>query len=54
MGKKIPLSFKNTTRDMKLYMAVIAQEEHSDFIKNAIEFYINYKNKLNEEDINKI
>lgn len=45
MGKKIPLSFKETTRDVRLYLAVMAAEEHSAFIKDAIEFYINYKDQ---------
>lgn len=51
LGKRIQLSFKGTTRDMKLYMAVISEEEQSEFIKKAIEFYLKYKEKL--EDINK-
>lgn len=54
MGKKIPLSFKDTTRDMKLYIAVMAAEEHSAFIKDAIEFYITYKDKLKEVNVNNL
>lgn len=42
---KIDVSFKNTTKDMKLYAAVISQEEKSDFIKRALEFYIRHLDK---------
>lgn len=44
---KINLSFKQTTRDMRLYTMVIGREEKSDFIKDAIEFYLRY---LEQED----
>lgn len=42
---KIDLSFKKTTRDMKLFTTVNSKEEKSDFIKDAIEFYIEYLEK---------
>ncbi|MCB2309037.1 hypothetical protein LGL08_20245 [Clostridium estertheticum] len=41
---KIDVSFKQTSKDMKLYAAVMAEEEKSDFIKKAIELYIKYLN----------
>ncbi|WP_167332701.1 hypothetical protein [Clostridium haemolyticum] len=45
---KIPVSFKQTTRDMNLYLEVQGQEEKSNFIKNAIEYYIKYLKKQKE------
>lgn len=47
---RITVSFKQTTRDMKLYTTVNAMEEKSDFIKDAIEFYLEHleENKKNK------
>ena len=42
---KINVSFKQTTKDMTLYTAVIAQEEKSEFVKRAIEHYLKYLEK---------
>ena len=42
---RITVSFKQTTRDMKLYTLVKNMEEQSDFIKDAIEFYLKEKEK---------
>lgn len=39
---KVDVSFKKTTRDMKLYLAVINKEEKSDFVKDALEHYLKY------------
>jgi len=39
---KLDVSFKQTSKDMKLYSKVIAEEEKSDFVKRAIEFYIEF------------
>ncbi|EKN43381.1 hypothetical protein [Clostridium botulinum] len=39
---KINVSFKQTTKDMKLYDTVKKQEEQSEFIKIALDFYIKY------------
>lgn len=39
---KVDVSFKKTSKDMKLYLAVINQEEKSNFIKQALEIYIKY------------
>ena len=39
---RITVSFKNTSRDMKLFTEVKNMEEQSDFIKDAIEFYLKY------------
>ncbi|MGJ8755350.1 hypothetical protein [Clostridium botulinum] len=36
---RIGVSFKQTTRDLKLYTYVKSLEEKSDFIKDAIEYY---------------
>lgn len=44
MAKRIPVSFKETPRDDRLYDYVINEGDKSYFIKNAIEFYINYLN----------
>jgi hypothetical protein len=41
----LPVSFKKTSRDMKLYLTVMSKEERSDFVKKAIEFYIKYLEK---------
>ena len=38
----IPVSFKKTTRDLRLFTYVDALEEKSDFAKDAFEFYIQY------------
>ncbi|CAM2972888.1 hypothetical protein HAHI6034_11775 [Hathewaya histolytica] len=46
---KINVSFKQTTRDMKLYAEAIAQEEKSEFIKKAIEHYLMHLEKLSKE-----
>ncbi|MFT5875305.1 MAG: hypothetical protein ACI8WT_004288 [Clostridium sp.] len=39
---KVEVSFKSKSKDMKLYLAVMAEEEKSIFVKNALEFYINH------------
>jgi len=46
--RKVEVSFKKTSRDMKLFTYVNSLEEKSDFVKDAIEFYINSKNKSTE------
>ena len=45
----LPVSFKKTSRDMKLYLAVMSKEERSDFVKKALEFYINYLEKEDQK-----
>ncbi len=45
----LPVSFKKTSRDMKLYLAVMGKEERSDFVKKALEFYINYLEKEDQK-----
>lgn len=47
MVNKITVSFKNTTKDMKLFVTVNSQEEKSDFIKKALEYYIKHLDKEN-------
>ena len=42
---RITVSFKNVSRDMKLFTEVKNMEEQSDFIKDAIEFYLKYLEK---------
>lgn len=49
MVNKITVSFKNTTKDMKLFVTVNSQEEKSDFIKKALEYYIKCLDKENGE-----
>lgn len=43
MMPKVDVSFKKTSRDMKLYLALIGHEEKSDYAKDAMEFYEKYK-----------
>lgn len=57
MSRKIPLSFKDTTRDSWLYDVINKQGDKSNFIKDAVEFYLNQnemkkfkKARLIEED----
>lgn len=40
--RKQEVSFKNTSRDIRLYTLIDGLEEKSDYIKNAIEFYDKY------------
>lgn len=40
---KQDISFKRTTRDMKLYLTLMEHEEKSEYAKDAIEFYEKYK-----------
>lgn len=40
------MSFKKTTRDMKLYTEVKSHEEKSEYVKDAIEFFMKYKDKI--------
>jgi len=42
---RITVSFKKTIRDLKLFKEVKNMEEQSDFIKDAIEFYLKNKEK---------
>jgi len=39
---KIDVSFKKKARDMKLFTYVNVLDEKSDFVKDALEFYIRY------------
>ena len=36
---RITLSFKQTTKDIRIYNLINSQEEKSEFVKNAVEFY---------------
>lgn len=46
---KINVSFKQTSKDMQLYTEVISQEEKSEFVKRAIEFYIRHLENKKED-----
>jgi hypothetical protein len=39
---KVNVSFKQTTKDMKIYTIVTSKEEQSEFVKEALGFYIKY------------
>lgn len=39
---KLEVSFKQTSKDMKLFATVTSEEEKSVFVKKALEFYIEY------------
>lgn len=43
--KKVTISFKETTKDIRLFTIVNSQEEKSDFVKRALEFYIKHFEK---------
>ena len=51
MINKITVSFKNTTKDIKLFVTVNTQEEKSDFIKKALEHYIKHLEKGEMENV---
>lgn len=44
----ITVSFKQTTKDIKLFTTVNSLEEKSVFIKDAIEFYLKHLEKEKE------
>ncbi|HIG0360368.1 hypothetical protein [Clostridium botulinum] len=48
---KVDVSFKKTSRDMKLYLEVISKEEKSDFVKQAIEHYIKFLDNSQKEKV---
>lgn len=43
MAKRIPISFKDTERDLKLYEHIDKQGSKSNFVKDAVQFYIEHK-----------
>jgi len=47
----VTVSFKQTTKDMKLYTAVNSLEEKSVFIKDAIEFYIKHLEEKERKNV---
>jgi len=51
MVNKITVSFKNTTKDMKLYVIANSHEEKSDFVKRALDHYIKHLEKGEIEDV---
>ena len=44
----VQVSYKNTTKEMKQYLKVKSMEEQSQFVKDAIAFYLNYLEKERE------
>lgn len=48
---KVTVSFKKTTRDMRLYTLVMAMEEKSEFMKDALEFFERYRSYEPEIDM---
>lgn len=48
---RIPVSFKNTDKDMKIYLEVKAKEEQSEFVKEALRYYIKYLKTKKEDDL---
>lgn len=46
---KLEVSFKQTSRDMKLYTIAFNEEEKSDFVKKALEFYIKHLEENNKK-----
>lgn len=45
---KITVSFKNTTKDTKLFTIVDNMEEKSEFIKQALYFYLKHLEETNQ------
>lgn len=38
--RKVTISFKNTTKDTKLWLEINKQEEKSQFIKDCIQYFL--------------
>lgn len=51
-GKKITISFKATTKDMEIYELLMAEEEKSDVVKEALRQYYNLIKRNREGDKN--
>jgi hypothetical protein len=51
MVNKITVSFKNTTKDMRLYVIANSHEEKSDFVKRALDYYIKHLEKGEIKDV---
>ena len=49
MSKRIQLSFKETDKDMKLFLVINEQNDKSAFIKEAIRFYLDHKHDYYEK-----
>lgn len=47
---KITISFKNTRKEQKMYDYVKSQEEISEYIKTAIEYYNKYIEICNSDE----
>ena len=43
LAKTIPVSFKNSEKDIYLYDEIQKQRDKSNFIKECVEFYLKYK-----------
>lgn len=44
MAKRLPVSFKENERDMRLHSYIMKEDDKSCFMKKAIEFYIDHIN----------
>lgn len=54
MGYRMALSFKNNKRDIDLLEVINSKRDKSNFIKDAIEFFIKYENSTLPSKINNI
>lgn len=46
MAKKIPISFKETTKEIQLYMELLTKEDRSNWIKDVLQKEINKEKKF--------
>lgn len=46
---KITISFKSTKKEQKMYNHIKEQEEISDFIKQAVDYYMRYVEIIEDE-----
>lgn len=44
MGLRVEISFKKSPRDLNLYNIIQQKGDKSNFIKDAVEFYLDYLN----------
>lgn len=42
MAKKLNISFKDTNMDLQLYNEIITHTDKSAFVKEAVQFYLQY------------
>lgn len=46
MAKKIPISFKETTKEIQLYMELLTKEDRGNWIKDVLQKEINKEKKF--------